>query len=271
MDNKTKGILIDIIILFIYGWFLFAFLQFGYGHIFHTRLGAIIIIILNIPICWGTLLMSFMGKKTIGHRIENKNKYIIILGIIAIIPTITVILLTIYSYKHVEDNYSSYEHYDLTDENAYIYTFHHDDGKRTYAISDITPAEYETYREGIFYQVKEDDYILIEKFDTPVRTIKEGNHLTYSQVNYFYTNKKLEDKLITLRPFNYVVEYTLAKEKIEKKELIFDYKNIEKYISFSRIEKIDDEYIYFIAFNKANEEINIKCSLKDYICLKWKE
>ena len=100
MNNKTKGILIDIIILFIYGWFLFAFLQFGYGHIFHTRLGAIIIIILNIPICWGTLLMSFMGKKTIGHRIENKNKYIIILGIIAIIPTITVILLTIYFYKN---------------------------------------------------------------------------------------------------------------------------------------------------------------------------
>ena len=93
----------------------------------------------------------------------------------------------------------------------------------------------------------------------------------YSQVNYFYTNKKLEDKLITLRPTNYVIEYTLNKEKIEKKELIFDYSNIDNYILLSRIEKINDEYIYFIAFNKANEEINIKCSLKDYICLTWKE
>ena len=214
----------------------------------------------------GTFFMSIIGKKTIGHRIKNKNKYLMIFGIIAVIMTIITILLTLYSSLSIENKYSGYEHYGLTEKNAYIYTFHHDDGKRTYAISDITPEEYETYLEGIFYEVNEDDYILIEKFDTPNRTIKEGSISTYHYSNYFYTNNNLEDKLITLRSTNYVMEYTLKEEKIEKKEINFDYSQINSIPFLKRIEKIEDEYIYFMAQNKNNEELNIKCSLKDYIC-----
>ena len=72
MDKKTKGFLIDFGILSIWGVILLLFLYFGYGHIFKTRLVAVIILILNIPICWGTIIMSILGKKTIGHRIISK-------------------------------------------------------------------------------------------------------------------------------------------------------------------------------------------------------
>lgn len=74
MSDKTKGIILDLIILAIYGVFLFLFLYYGYRYIYKSRVIGTFIILLNIPICWGTLICSLLGKKTIGHRIIRKRK-----------------------------------------------------------------------------------------------------------------------------------------------------------------------------------------------------
>lgn len=73
MNKNSKGVIIDIIILIIYGFLLMLGIYVLYD-IFPTlsRLIAMLIIFVNIPIVWGTTILSFMGKKTIGHRLANK-------------------------------------------------------------------------------------------------------------------------------------------------------------------------------------------------------
>ena len=74
MSNKNKAILIDFGLLLIYGVLLFCFLYFGYGHIYTKRIVGTILILISIPVCWGTVIMSCIGKNTLGHRIvDGKN------------------------------------------------------------------------------------------------------------------------------------------------------------------------------------------------------
>lgn len=73
MNSKDKAFLIDFTLLFIYGIFIFCLLYFGYGYIYTRRVIAFLIILISIPLCWGTAIMSIMGKNTLGHRIVNKN------------------------------------------------------------------------------------------------------------------------------------------------------------------------------------------------------
>lgn len=72
MDKNSKAFLIDFGILIVYAILIYCFLYFGYGHIYTKRFVSAIIILVNIPICWGTIILSAMGKNTIGHRIVNK-------------------------------------------------------------------------------------------------------------------------------------------------------------------------------------------------------
>lgn len=73
MNKKTKGIIIDIMLLVIYGIILVFGIYVLYD-IFPTlsRLIAMLIIFVNIPVVWGTAILSFMGKRTIGHRLADK-------------------------------------------------------------------------------------------------------------------------------------------------------------------------------------------------------
>lgn len=73
MNKNSKGVIIDIIILIIYE-FLLMFGIYVLYDIFPTlsRLIAMLIIFVNIPVVWGTAILSFMGKRTIGHRIADK-------------------------------------------------------------------------------------------------------------------------------------------------------------------------------------------------------
>lgn len=73
MNKKTKGIIIDIMLLVIYG----IILVFGIYVLYDkfptlSRLVAMLIIFVNIPVVWGTAILSFMGKRTIGHRLADK-------------------------------------------------------------------------------------------------------------------------------------------------------------------------------------------------------
>lgn len=73
MNKKSKGVIIDIIILMIYGFLLMFGIYVLYDK-FPTlsRLVAMLIIFVNIPVVWGTAILSFMGKRTIGHRLADK-------------------------------------------------------------------------------------------------------------------------------------------------------------------------------------------------------
>lgn len=73
MNKKNKAIIVDIMILVIYVCLLMFGIYVLYD-IFPTlsRLIAMLIIFVNIPIVWGTAILSFMGKKTIGHRLIRK-------------------------------------------------------------------------------------------------------------------------------------------------------------------------------------------------------
>lgn len=73
MNKKNKAIIVDVIILVIYVCLLMFGIYVLYD-IFPTlsRLIAMLIIFVNIPIVWGTAILSFMGKKTIGHRLIRK-------------------------------------------------------------------------------------------------------------------------------------------------------------------------------------------------------
>lgn len=73
MNKKNKAIIVDVMILVIYVCLLMFGIYVLY-YIFPTlsRLIAMLIIFVNIPIVWGTTILSFMGKKTIGHRLIRK-------------------------------------------------------------------------------------------------------------------------------------------------------------------------------------------------------
>lgn len=73
MNKKNKAIIVDVMILVIYVCLLMFGIYVLYD-IFPTlsRLIAMLIIFVNIPIVWGTTILSFMGKKTIGHRLIRK-------------------------------------------------------------------------------------------------------------------------------------------------------------------------------------------------------
>lgn len=70
---KMKALMIDFAILLILGLIL-MFGIYALYNIFPSlpRLVAVLIIILIIPLFWGTIICSILGKKTIGNKITNK-------------------------------------------------------------------------------------------------------------------------------------------------------------------------------------------------------
>lgn len=121
MNKKTKGIIIDIMLLVIYGFILMFGIYVLYDN-FPTlsRLVAMLLIFISIPITWGTAILSFMGKKTIGHRLADKNKanaitYIILSIIFVLIIFLYVWYLFLYTYRELPivdcDYYAKAEQY----------------------------------------------------------------------------------------------------------------------------------------------------------------
>lgn len=72
-NSKSKGLIIDFVILTIICIFLIVGLYTTY-EIFPKlpRLVAVLVIISMTPVFWGTIILSVMGRKTIGNRIASK-------------------------------------------------------------------------------------------------------------------------------------------------------------------------------------------------------
>ena len=169
-----------------------------------------------------------------------------------------------------KDPYAEYEHYNLNNKNPFTYSFYDDKGQTfTYALSILENDNYEDMDIGLFFKVGKDDYILLDKENTCNEKEINNNN------TYFYNNlEKQSHKLYLERCIgNKTIEYTLNEEKIEKKELNFDKRLItsnEINIIFNKINKVENNYIYYIGYDNNNiskEEKNIKCSLIDYSCI----
>ncbi|HIQ90190.1 MAG TPA: hypothetical protein IAB27_00985 [Candidatus Coprosoma intestinipullorum] len=158
------------------------------------------------------------------------------------------------------DQFKDYEHYDLKGKEVIPYTVHYDDGDANYAIADVT-KEYK-YTElslyGLFYQVSQDDYILLDTF-TPKSSID-------SSVKFY--NDKLYVITIGADSGNYV--YNLNKSKYKKEKLKF---NFDDHFELTSIKEIENNEIYFsgIEYSKTNNKVTYRCSLDNDKCEKLEE
>ena len=150
--------------------------------------------------------------------------------------------------KKEEDNY---EHYNLlTNEDTTYYNMATPEGwSQNYAIANITPEYSEGFEYGLFYELKDDDYILLEKFNDKI-----GSELYDNKLYILYGHK--------------IYEYSLNREKVDKKKLDFQY---YKSISPATLHNIENDYIYIYALtdddnNEHIININLRCSLKDLKC-----
>ena len=163
-----------------------------------------------------------------------------------------------------EELYADYEHYDLKDKELQYYNCLDDEHiKRTYVVADITPENYESKLRGLYYQVDEDDYILLDKID--LYYYDEGHSRTYNAMydNKLYVLGRPESEDID----GSVIVYTLNREEFSITGLDFDFSSLPDNIdrASQRIKNVDNNYIYF---NNYSMEANayVKCSLKDYTC-----
>lgn len=150
-----------------------------------------------------------------------------------------------------QDKYEGFEHYDLLnkDTSSMNYSFYNDNNqKETYIVTDITPKNSEEIINGLFYEVGENDYILIDSFSSCNNSVDYKSE----KYNYFYNNK-----LYIIRcSGGTVYEYTLKGEETTKKDL-----SSQIVVYNASIIDIKNGYIYIEGKDKK-----IKCSQKTYEC-----
>lgn len=154
---------------------------------------------------------------------------------------------------------SGFKHYQLSnfenDSVKYSYynekTHHMDE----YIIADITPKDSLLNISGLFYQVDDDDYILLDKFE-------DGNsNYIFEEYNYFS-----EEKLYVIRGHGATIyEYNLNGPNTQKKDLS---SKIKIKLYDATVEKVDNGYIFLEGQDgfSSNDQKHIKCSQKTYDC-----
>lgn len=167
-----------------------------------------------------------------------------------------------------KDDLDDYKHYQLKESETVSYKLNLGyNNYATYALADISQGE--GCSTGLFYQIDELNYILLDE----IESCGEKDAHTNQLYNLFF-----DDKLYFVRCLgSSIIEYTLNGKDIQKKELKFDESQILKdieddgslhYLETHKIDKVDIDYIYFSAniHNIDNSSVKIKCSLKDYKC-----
>ena len=170
------------------------------------------------------------------------------------------------------DEYKDSVHYDITNYKHIEYRYYRTQDVENYAVSLINCND-DSYcsGEGLLYQVGKNDYILLDS----IKGDSQGADIEYEDYTQFY-----KDKLYIIRGANNVKEYILNKENTKVNELKFDFSHIlDKYydgklrveLLIWQIDKVNDDYIYFKRAelhyeNSFQSSIDVKCSLKDYVC-----
>lgn len=175
-----------------------------------------------------------------------------------------------------EVDYSNYKHYDLKENDKLTYTYMAEDGlKQEFAVADITPQGEYDVKEGIFYKVGDDDYIMLDELYPTQNSSYHENPLWYT---YFY-----QDKLFIIRNNGWLaLQYTLNKENTKKAEIwlssgipdeprqdviYLDKSSVtdENFWSY-HMEKIENNWIYFKGKTTDLESFDFKCSLDNNKC-----
>lgn len=110
-----------------------------------------------------------------------------------------------------EVDYSNYKHYDLKENEKLTYKYMREDGElQEFAVAVLTPSDAEDIREGIFYKVGDNDYIMLDE----LHNTSNGNYQKNPQwYTIFY-----QDKLFIVRTSGTpALQYTLNKENTQKK------------------------------------------------------
>lgn len=158
--------------------------------------------------------------------------------------------------KENKNNFSNFEHYDLSGKDAIYHTYVDNNVMHKYAIADITPDSYELSVYGLFYQVSDNDYILLDKIEST--GIKED-------IGKFYENKLY---VISMGDTSGNYEYTLNQEKITKEELVFEFS--EGFLARSIKDVNKNEIYYKVLTNDENTgssiSVLLRCSLSTYKC-----
>lgn len=138
----------------------------------------------------------------------------------------------------------------------------------TYVVTIFEESGYEDITVGFFFKISQDDYVLLDKINTC-----NEKEINVENTYFYYDSNRQNSRLYLQRCMgNKNIEYILDKEKIIKKELLFDKKIAdlkETSIVFNKIKKVEDNYIYYVGYNVDSverEELSIKCSLIDYLC-----
>lgn len=184
--------------------------------------------------------------------------------------------------KKEENKYTNFEHYKLEDFNKYIsYDFASDEynKKDNYVVADITSSKTEQnscIKEGIFFQIGNDNYILLKE----ISRLVECDYIdAYSSSNTYFlqdTNNN-QNKIYLLRNGS-LFEYIANKEQVSYKKISFDTSIIEEiveneadyissYYKFRSIKKLTSEFIYFdTRLESLHRDISVKCSLDSLAC-----
>ena len=129
----------------------------------------------------------------------------------------------------------TFKHYDLKDKDLNPYSYIYEDGSSDlYVLADMTGKDSLAVMTGLFYKVGEDDYILLDTFES-------------SQTEAYDT------------PSSFI--YELDRENSKMIDVDFKYK--DKKIIPSSIKDVDGNKIVFSVYNDDNKYV---CNLSNYKC-----
>lgn len=153
-----------------------------------------------------------------------------------------------------------YEYYDLKEKDINSYVYHSDErGMEEYVLADLTTGDM-TITTGFYYEVKENDYILLE-------TLESSDINAYkNKSTYQFYNNKLYGVGNGSTPMYFEIELNGKNSHIEEKTFIWN----EKSVGPVDIKNIENNYITFYGYTSFENEAMVgryfKCSLKDYKC-----
>lgn len=158
-------------------------------------------------------------------------------------------------FRHYNSNDYNLDEYDPIRINRYSYINQNGENYE-YVITDISSENSEAKKEGLFYKISEDDYILLDEIDS-CGYPKACNNNRYT---YFYN-----DKLYIIRcSGGIVLEYDLSGYNITKKDLL---PLLNTNLRLTGIDYIDNEYMYYEgSINYTGPHEKIKCSKNNYTC-----
>ena len=160
------------------------------------------------------------------------------------------------------DEFSGFEHYDLSGKDLNVYNYYDDvRGKETYVLADMTPENYESCLTGLYYKISDNDYILLERLESS----------TFDAYKKDFIYQFYDGKLYGIgRGSNLPLMFTI---ELKGKDSVLDgisFKVGDKGIGPTSIENIENNTIKVYGYIRLDDEPvasrHFDCSLETYQC-----